>query len=153
MVSLFLNDELCSTWWALGKVVISQENVKLCWQTNKIIFWTYCFKGTLFNLAYDIKNYTGCSLYIVFFPRTFNILRPFPREYRTAICCTENGQPKRVTLHSDLQIRWVALLHAGNGLQWIPREETQFSLNTLYVAIVILGKKTSALMSDRRTAS
>ena len=35
--------------------------------------------------------------------RIFNILRPFPRKNRAAIGCTENGQPIRVTVHSDLR--------------------------------------------------
>ena len=46
--------------------------------------------------------YTGCSLNIVgFFSRMFNILRPLPLQHLAAIGCTENGQPIRVTVHSD----------------------------------------------------
>ena len=43
----------------------------------------------------------GCLLNIVFFPPIFNILQPLPRKDRAAIGCTENGQPIRVTVHSD----------------------------------------------------
>ena len=38
----------------------------------------------------------------MFFPRIFNILWPLPRKDRAAISCAENGQPIRVTVHSDL---------------------------------------------------
>ena len=33
----------------------------------------------------------------------YNILRPLPRKDRAAIGCTENAQPIRVTVHSDLR--------------------------------------------------
>ena len=46
---------------------------------------------------------TEYSLNIVFFPRIFNVIRPLPRKNRAAIVCTENGQPIRVTVHSDLR--------------------------------------------------
>ena len=39
----------------------------------------------------------------MFFPRIFNILRPLPCKDRAAIGCTENGQPIRVTVNSDLK--------------------------------------------------
>ena len=45
---------------------------------------------------------TGCPLNIVFFPRSFNILQPYPRQHWAAIGFRENGQSIRVTVHSDL---------------------------------------------------
>ena len=38
-----------------------------------------------------------------FFPRIFNILRPRLRPHLATIGCTVNGQPIRVTVHSDLR--------------------------------------------------
>ena len=52
----------------------------------------------------NITPYTECSLNIVFFLKNFNILRPRLRQHWTAIGCKVNGQPIKVTVHSD-QIR------------------------------------------------
>ena len=73
----------------------------------------------LFELRFVIIHpyASGCSLNTVFFPRIFIILPPLPRQLCAAIGCTENDQPIRVTVHSDLLNRGAALLYAGNGLQ------------------------------------
>ena len=80
------------------------------------------------------RDLAGCSLNIVFFsPKTFNILRPLPRQHLAAIGCTQNGQPIRVTVdHYDLSWEWVALLPAVDGLKWIGGK-TQFLRNTLNI--------------------
>ena len=46
------------------------------------------------------RNYTGCSLNIVFCPRILEILPPLPRQLSAAIGCTKNYQPIGVTVHS-----------------------------------------------------
>ena len=43
---------------------------------------------------------TGCSLNIVFFPRTLESLPLPPRQHSAAIGCTKNYQPIGVTVHS-----------------------------------------------------
>ena len=50
-----------------------------------------------------IETCTECSLNIVFFPQIYNILWPRVRPHWATICCTVNGQPIRVTVHSDLR--------------------------------------------------
>ena len=50
-----------------------------------------------------ISNIQGVHEILCFFPRIFNILRPRLRQHWAAIGCTVNGQPIRVTVHSDLR--------------------------------------------------
>ena len=64
--------------------------------------YSVSYSEHLFKL-YGYNYDAGFALNIVFFfPRNFNILRPLLRKDRAAIGCTENGQPIRVSVHSDL---------------------------------------------------
>ena len=61
--------------------------------------------------------YTGCSLNIVFFPKNLQYFAPSPSpELGCHWLCRKIGKPIRVTVSLRSQIRWVALLHAGEGL-------------------------------------
>ena len=76
--------------------------------------WKKCFKEK--GLA--LSELQGVPLNIVYFsPRIFNILRPLPRQNLAAIGCTENGPANKSDCTMRSKIRWVALLHAVEGLQ------------------------------------
>ena len=56
--------------------------------------------------------------YLVFCPRIFIINGPLPRHHCATIGCTENSQPIRVTVHSDLRLdELLSYMQVGNGLQ------------------------------------
>ena len=58
----------------------------------------------VYNIGRAVCPYAqGVHSILRFFPRISNILRPLPRKDRAAIGCTKNGQPIRVTVHSDLR--------------------------------------------------
>ena len=81
---------------------------------QSLIFFFFFLRApyTLLCLSVCMYKYVCKS-----FQRIFNIWRPLLRQPWAAIGCTKNGQPIRVTVHSDLLHRWAALLHAGEGLQ------------------------------------
>ena len=88
--------------------------------------------------------YNSRIFFLVIGPNSKNIyyknffFKPFatspPPILSCLIGCTKIGQPNRnECVHSDLSRVWgVALLHAGNGLQWIEKT-TQVFLNILHI--------------------
>ena len=86
-----------------------------CRNQRSTIVHKWCFKA---YHAHKRHNVQGVHQILCFFRRIFIIWRPFLRQHWAAIGCTKNYQPIRVTVHSDLLQRWVALLPAGDGLKW-----------------------------------
>ena len=74
-------------------------------QTSVICLISNIFKIFVrrMSVGWRISSNTGCSLNIAFFSRISNILRILPRQHWAAIGCTENCQPIRVTVHSDIR--------------------------------------------------
>ena len=68
------------------------------------------------NFAQRVKvELQGVHEILCFFPRSFNTLRPILCQHCAAVGCTKNGHPIRVTVHSYLLLRRVALRHAEVG--------------------------------------
>ena len=59
----------------------------------------------------------GVQYKMFFLPRIFNILRILPRKDLAAIGCTENHQPIRVAVHSDLRSDELISYMQGMGLE------------------------------------
>ena len=104
-----------------------------------------CLRIDIFKLCRSSLGLcTECSLNIVFFSKNFQYFAFSPSPALGCYWLERKWPANRRDCTLRFQIRCVALLQAGGGLQWIGKK-TQFWMSTLYLVAV---KKLSFFLSE-----